>query len=77
MPKKKKPFITVEADCPNCKSKLRIAITRTRTNQPETATFDTTTDVEVIKQTELFPRPGKKPTVKGKGKKAELVSPKP
>ena len=72
MAKKKKALVEVEFDCPLCAAKLRAVIHRKRLNPTEPPVYDIETEVEAIKQEELFPENEEKPKTKRRGRRASI-----
>jgi len=54
MAKAKKATVTVNVECPCCKSELKVDVFKKRIGPVEPAEYEVTTDVEVEKQGQLF-----------------------
>ena len=51
---RKKPLVDVKVTCPECKSKLKVEVNRTRVSKPTPAEYEYIVKTETVKQGELF-----------------------
>lgn len=51
-----KPLVTIKMDCPKCQSTLKVEVHRNRLNPAPPAEYSYRTNIEVVKQGELFKR---------------------